>query len=118
MWEEPEVHRILGAYRGDISLSLHCAEENGWTQERLGKESFAKMCQVYMNPEEKITGHSSGVISFIDYISKTVQPAPLKEILEPSEIVGNIRFSHPTLYVFPGTFLNIVFSSWLVIYSH
>jgi hypothetical protein len=26
----------------------------------------------------------------------------ITELLESSEIVGNIRFSHPTLYVFPG----------------
>jgi hypothetical protein len=26
----------------------------------------------------------------------------LEQLLEPSDVVGNIRFSHPTLYVFPG----------------
>lgn len=26
----------------------------------------------------------------------------LYSLLESSEVVGNIRFSHPTLYVFPG----------------
>lgn len=26
----------------------------------------------------------------------------LNSLLESSEVVGNIRFSHPTLYVFPG----------------
>lgn len=26
----------------------------------------------------------------------------LQSLLESSEVVGNIRFSHPTLYVFPG----------------
>lgn len=87
---------------GDISLSLHCAEENGWTDEQLRRESFTKLCQVSTNPGEIITGHSSGIISFVDYISKMVQPASLKEILKSSEIVGNIRFSHPTLYIFPG----------------
>lgn len=29
-------------------------------------------------------------------------PGELNSLLESSEIVGNIRFSHPTLYVFPG----------------
>lgn len=31
-----------------------------------------------------------------------VQPGDLNGLLESSDIVGNIRFSHPTLYVFPG----------------
>lgn len=29
-------------------------------------------------------------------------PARLNELMESSDVVGNIRFSHPTLYVFPG----------------
>lgn len=39
---------------------------------------------------------------FLDYVSDLVQPAALEALLEPSDVVGNIRFSHPTLYVFPG----------------
>lgn len=31
-----------------------------------------------------------------------VIPGDLNNLLESSDIVGNIRFSHPTLYVFPG----------------
>lgn len=29
-------------------------------------------------------------------------PASIYELMECSDVVGNIRFSHPTLYVFPG----------------
>lgn len=29
-------------------------------------------------------------------------PARLSELMDSSDVVGNIRFSHPTLYVFPG----------------
>jgi len=31
-----------------------------------------------------------------------VMPTSLRELLETSDVVGNIRFTHPTLYVFPG----------------
>lgn len=31
-----------------------------------------------------------------------LNPADLNDLLESSDVVGNIRFSHPTLYVFPG----------------
>lgn len=29
-------------------------------------------------------------------------PTSIRELLETSDVVGNIRFTHPTLYVFPG----------------
>ena len=31
-----------------------------------------------------------------------VYSGDLYNLLESSDVVGNIRFSHPTLYVFPG----------------
>jgi hypothetical protein len=40
--------------------------------------------------------------NFITYVSPFLRPASLEQLLEPSDVVGNIRFSHPTLYVFPG----------------
>lgn len=40
--------------------------------------------------------------SFLEYLSSMVCPGDLNNLLESSEVVGNIRFSHPTLYVFPG----------------
>lgn len=42
-------------------------------------------------------------MSFIvDYLAPMLVPADLHDLLETSDVVGNIRFSHPTLYVFPG----------------
>lgn len=38
----------------------------------------------------------------LDYLSPLIAPAALNELMESSDVVGNIRFSHPTLYVFPG----------------
>lgn len=38
----------------------------------------------------------------LDYLSPLITPAGLNELMESSDVVGNIRFSHPTLYVFPG----------------
>lgn len=39
---------------------------------------------------------------YADYVSPSIVPANLNELMESSDVVGNIRFSHPTLYVFPG----------------
>lgn len=38
----------------------------------------------------------------LDYLAPMLVPADLHDLLETSDVVGNIRFSHPTLYVFPG----------------
>lgn len=38
----------------------------------------------------------------VGYLSTMVFPSDLSNLLESSDVVGNIRFSHPTLYVFPG----------------
>lgn len=40
--------------------------------------------------------------SIADYLSPMLVPARLSELMDSSDVVGNIRFSHPTLYVFPG----------------
>ena len=96
LWDEPDVSRLLAAYKGDISLTLHCAE-TGWTEERLHKESFSKLCQIYTNPKanDKLSSiHNAGITSFVDYLSKFILPSPLDEILQPSDIVGNIRFRY------------------------
>lgn len=31
-----------------------------------------------------------------------VVPAQVPELMQTSDVVGNIRFTHPTLYIFPG----------------
>lgn len=37
-----------------------------------------------------------------EYLSPIIGPTNINDLLETSDVVGNIRFSHPTLYVFPG----------------
>merc|ERR1712241_936990 len=47
-------------------------------------------------------GESDSINSFLSYLEPFLQPQSIQERLPPSDVVGNIRFSHPTLYVFPG----------------
>merc|ERR1711953_1227574 len=62
---------------------------------------FAKLCQVEVNPDSQMS-ESEAVSQFITYMEPFLQPQSIQERLPPSDVVGNIRFSHPTLYVFPG----------------
>merc|ERR1712072_1181857 len=58
-------------------------------------------CQIEVNPNSEMK-ESNSVAEFISYLEPFLQPQSIQERLPPSDVVGNIRFSHPTLYVFPG----------------
>merc|ERR1712029_371755 len=64
-------------------------------------QSFAKLCKIEINPSA-VMEESNSVKNFISYLEPFLQPQSIPERLPPSDVVGNIRFSHPTLYVFPG----------------
>merc|ERR1712024_282401 len=64
-------------------------------------QSFAKLCKIEINPSAVIE-ESNSIENFISYLEPFLQPQSIQERLPPSDVVGNIRFSHPTLYVFPG----------------
>ncbi|CAL4059906.1 unnamed protein product, partial [Meganyctiphanes norvegica] len=100
-FSEYDVQRVLHAYENCITIDIHCASEGPWTTQTLADESFSKLCRVTVSPEDKIET-TSGISNFIIYLSNFLVMHPTESLLEPSDIVGNIRFSRPTLYVFPG----------------
>lgn len=106
-------------------MDIHCDGSSGlWSV--LPDKHFAKSCKIRINPTEVLSADSEHVNSFIgmfyvyhscthvnnqyksllvyciDYLAPMLAPANLNDLLESSDVVGNIRFSHPTLYVFPG----------------
>lgn len=100
-FEEYEVQRVMRAYENSISINLHCCEEGDFVQDRIDKEQYSEFCQVKLNPSEVIQIVSS-IESFVTYVDPFLVPQSTQQSLPPSDVVGNIRFSHPTLYVFPG----------------
>ncbi|KAK7791071.1 hypothetical protein R5R35_007158 [Gryllus longicercus] len=101
-FQESEVQRVLRAYENCVTVDIHCSPEGDWTSERLSKETFSRLCKVRVNPDDCLTAGSAPIANFINYLSPFLRPASIEQLLEPSDVVGNIRFSHPTLYVFPG----------------
>merc|ERR1711872_840234 len=89
------------SYENSISIHLHCCQRGEWTQDKIGEQPFARLCQVSLNPESSIK-ESEAINLFVNYLEPFLQPQSIQERLPPSDVVGNIRFSHPTLYVFPG----------------
>merc|ERR1712042_381951 len=101
VFEEYDVQRVIRSYENSISVHLHCCQRGDWSQEKINQQPFAKLCQVFVNPESSLK-NSTAVENFISYLEPFLQPQSIQERLPPSDVVGNIRFSHPTLYVFPG----------------
>merc|ERR1711963_653442 len=100
-FEEYDVQRVIRSYENSISISVHCCQEGEWKQEKIQQQPFAKLCQVEVNPRA-VVEESEAVSQFITNMEPFLQPQSIQERLPPSDVVGNIRFSHPTLYVFPG----------------
>ncbi|KAK5649408.1 hypothetical protein RI129_000437 [Pyrocoelia pectoralis] len=88
-FQEIEVQRVLRAYDNTISLDIHCS-------------ILYKNCKLRLNPDDVLTSGSPAIVNFLNYISPFLIPTDIEMLLESSDVVGNIRFSHPTLYVFPG----------------
>lgn len=99
-FQETDVQRVIRAYENVITVDIHCSTEGDWT--RLPKESFTRYCKVRINPVDVLTSGSPSIRNFINYLSPFLIPTTIETLLESSDVVGNIRFSHPTLYVFPG----------------
>ncbi|XP_043471850.1 microtubule-associated protein futsch [Leptopilina heterotoma] len=101
-FSEHEVQRVLRAYENSVTVHIHCAGVGEWSTARLSKEPCARSCQVKVNPDDVLTAGVPAITSFTHYIEQYLVPQTLDQLMEPSDVVGNIRFSHPTLYVFPG----------------
>ena len=63
-------------------------------QEKIQQQPFAKLCHVEVNPDSQME-ESEAVSQFITYMEPFLQPQSIQERLPPSDVVGNIRFSHP-----------------------
>ncbi|KPJ04455.1 Microtubule-associated protein 1B [Papilio xuthus] len=99
-YQENEVQRVIRAYENSISITIHCAAAGDWA--KLPQMPFVKHCKITVNPTDILDSGSKAIKDFTTYLEPYIVPASLEQLLVSSDVVGNIRFSHPTLYVFPG----------------
>lgn len=99
-FQEHEVQRVLRAYPDTITMDVHCAPVGNWVS--IQDKTLARLCRVRLNPVDVLSSGSDKLNAFVDYLASMIVPTEISELLESSDVVGNIRFSHPTLYVFPG----------------
>ena len=98
-FKDPDVENALKQQEEAI-LNIHCFATGDWNNASLSRIG-TKVLQMNLNPEDKLS-NLSGVMQFNTYLCNYVKIRSLKEMLRSSDVVGNIRFSKPTLYVFPG----------------
>ncbi|KAM3958511.1 microtubule-associated protein futsch [Aphomia sociella] len=101
-YQENEVQRVIRAYENSISIDVHCSTSGGGEWAKLPEMPFVKYCKIRVNPTDILDSGSQAIKDFIAYLDPYIVPASLDQLLVSSDVVGNIRFSHPTLYVFPG----------------
>ncbi|XP_064609076.1 microtubule-associated protein 1B-like isoform X2 [Liolophura sinensis] len=100
VFRDPDVENALKQQQGG-SLTIHCFADGEWSNGSFAKQDFGKILKVSVNPEGKLSD-TNGILRFVTFVSNFVEGRSLNKLLQASDVVGNIRFSKPTLYVFPG----------------
>ena len=83
----------------EASLTIHTLGDT-WGA-AISKSDFTTDLRIQLNPSEKMDD-APGVSQFIAYVSTFLVYTPLSKLLPSSEQFGNISFTRPTLYIFPG----------------
>ncbi|XP_022244286.1 microtubule-associated protein futsch-like [Limulus polyphemus] len=81
----------------ESSVHVHCIAEGDWSEKNIAGITAC----VYLNPPE-IMSSFPDCHDLLEYLKPFLISQPLEEIMKASDVVGNIRFSRPTLYIFPG----------------
>ncbi|KAL4119581.1 hypothetical protein QTP88_012381 [Uroleucon formosanum] len=95
-YKTAEAQRTIRLHENQIRIELHCSADADWNQ-----VSRVKGTRFFLNPSEKIIDIES-IESIVRWLCDKIEVAELDILLEGSQVVGNIRFSRPTLYVFPA----------------
>ncbi|XP_060879034.1 microtubule-associated protein futsch [Metopolophium dirhodum] len=95
-YKTAEAQRTIRLHENQIRIELHCSADADWNQ-----VSRVKGTRFLLNPPEKIVDIES-IESIVRWLCDKIEVTELDILLEGSQVVGNIRFSRPTLYVFPA----------------
>lgn len=81
-------------------LTIHTLAENIW-ETSINRADWTSSVRVQVNPSHKLDD-VHGVLQFVTYIGGLVKVVPITSLLQASEQFGNISFTRPTVYIFPG----------------
>lgn len=91
-----EVQRVVKLHDSKIRVELHCSVDGEWNQ-----LCRIKSTRFTLNSSKNTTDNDS-INAMIRWLCDKIKVVELDTLLEGSQVVGNIRFSKPTLYVFPA----------------
>lgn len=80
---------------------VQCHQEGEWKQVNLLKVAGFKDHGFTVTPTETQTNHH-GIIQFAAYISNFVKPMTITDLMKSTDLVGSLKFTSPTMYIFPG----------------
>lgn len=84
----------------EANLTIHTLADSNWGTS-ISKADFTNYLRIQLNPPEKLD-NIHGVLQFTAYVGGFVRVVPITSLLQASEQFGNISFTRPTLYIFPG----------------
>ncbi|XP_059175389.1 microtubule-associated protein futsch-like isoform X2 [Physella acuta] len=84
----------------EANLTIHTLADTNWGT-CISRADFTNHLRIQLNPPEKLD-NIHGVLQFTAYVGSFVKVVPITNLLQASEQFGNISFTRPTLYIFPG----------------
>ena len=70
-----------------------------WTEVHLNKHSLNHVLKIKVNPD--VENEYGGAVEFAQFLGNLIENTEVKQLLPSTDVVGNIRFNRPTIYIFP-----------------
>ncbi|XP_037325096.2 microtubule-associated protein 1B [Pungitius pungitius] len=103
IFEEDEVGHLLSSADAAAKprLTLSCPDVGLWKNAALEKHILQDYIHVQINPPA-VLPEMEGLQEFTEYLSESLEPESLFDLLEPPSTVGFLKLSRPCCYIFPG----------------
>ncbi|KAK9518804.1 hypothetical protein VZT92_021579 [Zoarces viviparus] len=101
VFEDEEVGQMLSSTDPVMKarLTLSCPDVGLWKNSELEKHNLQDHIQI--NPPH-VLPEMEGLQEFTEYLSESLEPESLFDLLEPPSTVGFLKLSRPCCYIFPG----------------
>ncbi|XP_040039246.2 microtubule-associated protein 1S [Gasterosteus aculeatus] len=103
IFEEEEVGQLLSSTDPAMKarLTLSCPDVGLWKNSVLEKHNLQDYIHIQINPPA-VLPEMEGLQEFTEYLSESLEPESLFDLLEPPSTVGFLKLSRPCCYIFPG----------------
>ncbi|GFO14676.1 microtubule-associated protein futsch-like [Plakobranchus ocellatus] len=85
----------------EANLTIHTPVADSSWGSAISRADATNNLRIQLNPPSRLE-NVHGVVQFLAYVSSFIKVVPISSLLQASEQFGNISFTRPTLYIFPG----------------